>query len=321
MSKRVADKQITKDNQDHSGSGSEPDLTVAREKASEDVIATRKIVSVRRGAAKPVATEAAKGQTSPKSPKKETGGLFAGLVGLGTAASKADEKSPKQTLFAGLGVPSEKEKGDKSPKGLFGAAAPSEPSTGGLFSTLFTDATAGEGLFSSSQFTFAPAEGGLFGAPAGGEAGPAFPSFGESPEASEGEEEEQEPELPAVAQSDELEGEEQIYQSDCKLFKLYKEEEESEKIKWVEKCIGFVRLSKKRESGAIRLIVRMKAVFRLVLNIALVEKICRAEKVGNKSVRFNGIDEDGSLGMYRVNLLTEDQQTVFLNLLPENLKQ
>lgn len=331
MAKRVAEKQITKDNHEASSSEDDQQVDAERGKASEEVLATRKILTVKRGAAKDTTKADLKlpeAPKSPKSPKKEAGGLFAGLSGLSALESKAGSQSPKSNLFGGLsGLATQEKKADKSPKGLFaniGASDQSDKSTGGLFSSLFNAPADNGSLFTSSSFSFAAADqkGGLFGAPAAGEASTAFPSFGESPEASEEEEEEQEPEPAGPAgQADELEGEKQIYQSDCKLFKLTKENEKADSMKWIEKCIGFVRLLKNEESGAIRLVVRMKGVYRLALNIALVDKLCRAEKVGNKSVRFNGIDEDGSLGMFRLNLLTEDQQTAFLDQLPGPLKQ
>ena len=321
MSKRTAEKQITKDNADYSDSSSESEVQKSREKASEEVLATRKIVSVRRGgAAKPPAPKSAEDAKSPKgSPKKSpVGGLFAGMSTMTSHAG--GEGSPKQSLFSGLsGLAS---KAPESPKqslfsGLTGLASqtgssPKKEISGGLFGSLFSAAAPGEGLFSSS-FSFSAVPG-----------GEAFPSFGGgdskqgTPEDSVSEEEEEETEQPAVAQSDELEGEEQVYQTDCKLYKLTKEDEGS--MKWVEKCIGFVRLLRTKETGQLRLVVRMKGVYRLALNVALVASLCKAEKVGNKSVRFNGVDESNALGMFRLNLITEDQQAAFLGILPGELK-
>ena len=315
MTKRVAEKQITKDNPDSSSDGQE-NVDTRRDKAPEEVLAKRKILTVRRAAPKESIAAEPKASELPKS--APTGGLFSGLSGLASTEAKTGNSSPKGGLFAGLSglAADESKKEEKSPKGLFAGLASAEqkesPSSGNLFASMFTAPAATGGLFTSSAFSFtAPENKGDTGA---------FPSFGESPEASEEEEEEQEPE-PAVpaGQSDELEGEEQTFQCDCKLFKLTKETS-SESMKWVEKCIGFVRLLKNKEQGTVRLVVRMKGVYRLILNIALVDKICRAEKVGNKSVRFNGI-EDGTLGMFRVNLLTEDQQAAFWDQLPDSLKQ
>jgi hypothetical protein len=316
MTKRVAEKQITKDNPDSSSDGEE-NVDTRRDKASEEVLAKRKILTVKRAAPKESIVAEPKASEIPKS--APTGGLFFGFSGLASSNAKAGSASPKGGLFSGLSglAAGESKQEEKSPKGLFAGIASAElkesPSSGNLFASMLTAPAASGGLFTSSAFSFtAPENKGDTGA---------FPSFGESPEASEEEEEEQEPE-PAIpaGQSDELEGEEQTFQCDCKLFKLTKETS-AESIKWIEKCIGFVRLLKNKDQGNIRLVVRMKGVYRLALNIALVDKLCRAEKVGNKSVRFNGIDDDGTLGMFRVNLLTEDQQAAFWVQLPDSLKQ
>ena len=57
-----------------------------------------------------------------------------------------------------------------------------------------------------------------------------------------------------------------------------------------------------------------------MLTVGLSPSVCKAEKVGNKSVKFFAMDEDNQLGSYRINLITEDQQTAFFNLLSEDLK-
>ena len=67
MSKRTADKQITKDNADNSDSNSESEAQKVREKAPQEVLATRKIVSVKRGGvAKPAAPISVEETKSPK---------------------------------------------------------------------------------------------------------------------------------------------------------------------------------------------------------------------------------------------------------------
>lgn len=317
MTKRAADKQITKDNASFSDNEEEAEAPTTRDKASDEVIAKRKIVTVKRGTAAPVQEPSQKPTEEAKSPKSQSAtGLFGGLSALAAkpvSLHAADESSPKsqtKSLFGGL-TSLAKEENKESPKGAF--------------ASLFTATAPSEGMFASSTFSFTPSGGGLFGTSTETNAR-AFPSFGggeSKPETPEVSEDEAEPELPASvgAQSDEMEGEEQIYQNDCKLFKLTREGGEEEgPMKWVEKCIGFVRLLKHKESGNVRLVVRMKGVFRLILNVALLEKICKAEKQGNKSIRFNGIEDDGSLGMYRLNLITEDQQEVFYGLLSKELR-
>ena len=279
MSKRTADKQITKDNADNSDSNSESEAQKVREKAPQEVLATRKIVSVKRGGvAKPAAPISVEETKSPKN--APVGGLFAGLSGLTAQASGDSPEKP--SLFSGLGALTSPPK-----ESLFsGLSVDSPKKESGLFGSLFSAPAGGEGLFASS-FSFSAPQ------------GDAFPSFGGA-DSKQG-------------TPEESAGEEQIYQNDCKLYKLQKEDEGP--MKWVEKCIGFVRLLRHKDSRQLRLVVRMKGVFRLALNVALVPALCKPEPVGNKSVRFNGVDESNSLGMYRLNLITEDQQVAFLALL------
>lgn len=210
MSKRSAANQLTKDNQDFSDSNSESEIQSAREKASKDVIATRKIVSVKRGsaAAQPKAAETKVTRKSPSPKQSNTFGLFGGLSGPASkAAEQPGESSPKPSLFSGLtGLAA----GAKSPKSPKSAGKKEEPAPRGLFTSLFAAPAEGGNLFSSGAFSFSAPSGGLFGST--GET--SFPSFGggeskqATPEESGSENEEQEPEQPAAAgaQSDELEG-------------------------------------------------------------------------------------------------------------------
>jgi len=314
MTKRVAESQITKDDVEPSNTHDGGEATETRAKASEDVLSTRKIVSVRRsGQSKPESSDSTPIPTESLAPESKS--LFSGLSMGGDAALKAAE------------VPS-----PEKPKSLFGGLAglvasteskPAEESSDkGLFSSLF--APLDTGAASSSGFgSFS------FSAPSG----ESFPSFGaakgdtpeeEGQESSEAEEEEEQPTIQTVV--DHGENEEQVYQSDCKLFKLQKVEDEAKPntFKWVEKGIGFVRIIKsttpttEEEGPTFRVVVRMKGVFRLMLNTGLIPSICKAEKVGNKSVKFTAV-EDGNLADFRLNLLTEDNQSAFVALLPADL--
>lgn len=302
MSKRVANSQLTKDNAPASESDTDSDApTSARAPASQEVMATRKIVSVRRsgkvaekkdaileGDEKTVEPEAAVKDTEPvevtppvsEAPSAPVS-LFAGLTGLIAPAPEkpSTESKPLTSLFGNLGGPSDM------------------PS-----------------LFSGGAFSFAPLT---------GDSSTAFPSFGESPEeahSSSDQESGGEPSSPSgghasVGVVDHSEDEEQVYQTDCKLFKLMKEED---KLKWTEKGIGFVRLVvNKNDKTKVRLVVRMKGVFRLMLNVALLPSLAKIEKVGSKSVKFTAMDENDALSDFRVNLLTDDQQTKFIDAIAE----
>jgi hypothetical protein len=295
MSKRVADSQLTKDNAHGSDSGSDSEQHASsREVAPKEVIAARKIVTVKRSAkveeskisvekASPAKDETTVTDTTPAAPVAAAGApasLFAGLTGLIPKSSSQVPEPEKPTL--------------------------------GLFSGFGGSNTALPSLFSSegnSNFSFAPlAAGGI-----------SFPSFGESPQEEEGSSSEQEggssPSSPSGAPQamvDQAEDEELLFTNDCKLFKLEKQEEG--KYRWTEKGIGFVRLiGSKTDKSKLRLVVRMKGVFRLMLNVGLVVSIAKIEKIGGKSIKFTAIDEEGGFADFRINLLSEDQQTKFVD--------
>ena len=316
MTKRVAESQITKDDVEQSSSHEGPETSEMRSRASADILASRKIVSVRRsGPSNPESSVSTSVPAESLAPESKS--LFSGLSLGGDAVVKAAEvPSPEKpkSLFSGL-------------SGLVSStdSKPTEDSDKGLFSSLFAplDTKTESGGFGSFSFS----------APTG--EGISFPSFGapkgetpeeEGQESSEAEEEEEQPtSIQTVV--DHGENEEQVYQSDCKLYKLQKIEkaDDSSKsitMKWVEKGIGFVRIIKstKEDIPSFRVVVRMKGVFRLMLNTALIPSVCKAETVGNKSVKFTAVDEeDNHLADFRLNLLTEDNQAAFVAILPNDL--
>lgn len=315
MTKRVAETQITKDDVEYGDARVEPESSETRNRASDDVLATRKIVSVKRSSepklesshSTPVPTA-----TAANEPKSLFSGLVTSTVST-SAPSKETEVVSSSSLFSGLSSLASNE-----PKS-------SSESDKGLFSSLFAplDTSSGFGSFT-------------FSAPTGETA---FPSFGttksgETPEDAGGQEsseaeEEPEEEQPTIQTViDHGEDEEQVFQSDCKLYKLQKVEKDNDSVggnnivkKWVEKGIGFVRIIKTKDSSSsYRVVVRMKGVFRLMLNTALIPSICKAETVGNKSLKFTAVDEDGSnIADFRLNLITEDNQAAFVSHLPKEL--
>ena len=283
MSKRSADKQITKDNAELSGSCSESEIAVPREKAPDEVIAVRKIVSVKRsgsGNAPQQKTETPPLEETVASPKAKS--LFGGLSSL--SAKPTISAAPDSPLkFSGLTK-------------LSPVPEKAIPEKVGLFSSLFSETAV------TSFAGFTPA---------------AFPSFGqesgESREQTPEESSEEEEIVPGPAQQDHSEdSEELVLQTDCKLFRLLASEDGG--FKWTEKGIGFVRLIKSKD--LFRIVVRMKGVYRLLLSAGLVDGVAKVEKVGNKSVKFNALDEEGKLAQFRLNLLTEDQQSAFMKHFP-----
>lgn len=168
----------------------------------------------------------------------------------------------------------------------------------------------------------------------------------------EGEEEAEEEEVAASAQQDGSDAECLVFSADSKLWKLVREAgdasaapapsapsapaegsscaggqasgdgaaaPEAASWRWQERGCGVVRVSRHRETGAGRLVMRLKGVLKLLLNTPVLPTT-RYEKVGQKSVRFVGVDtereSDGkpvTLCSYRLNLQSGDQQQKFFS--------
>lgn len=104
--------------------------------------------------------------------------------------------------------------------------------------------------------------------------------------------------------------------------------EEDNAWRWQERGTGIVHINKHAKTGAGRLVMRMRGVLKLLLNTP-VFPTTKYEKVGQKSVRFVGVDAekcavppkegDMSLCAYRLNLLSNDQQGKFLAVLQDLL--
>merc|ERR1712039_1091875 len=96
---------------------------------------------------------------------------------------------------------------------------------------------------------------------------------------------------------------------------------------------GIVHINRHRKTGAGRLVMRMRGVLKLLLNTP-VFPTTKYEKVGQKSVRFVGVDTDESrnsgitadakdeqvsMCAFRLNLQSNDQQGKFLAVLRDSL--
>ncbi|CAK9030316.1 Ran-specific GTPase-activating protein 2 (Ran-binding protein 2) (RANBP2) [Durusdinium trenchii] len=124
------------------------------------------------------------------------------------------------------------------------------------------------------------------------------------------------------------EDEEVIFRADCKLWKLVKlEDGKAEGWRWQERGCGIVHINRHKTSGAGRLVMRMRGVLKLLLNTPIFPTT-RYEKVGQKSVRFVGVDTEESQSChgevafcaFRLNLHSSDQQGKFLAVLREAVK-
>lgn len=263
-------------------------------------------------------------------------------VTFATAAASNGAGKPANP-FAGLslslaqpagGASGDGAKSASSGGGLFSSAASSlssPASGGGLFSSAassLSSPASGGGLFSAAANSLAtPAAGGLFSAAASGATGGlGFGGAGEKPAAKEKE---------ATGE----EGEEVVFQAECKLYRLVKQGESQEAEagaatqavpaaekgwRWQERGGGTLHINRSAKSSGIRFVMRTRGVLKLVLNTP-VFPTTKYEKVGQKSVTFMGIDTEEPASdkvafcSYRLNLLSSDQQGKFLAKLHELL--
>jgi len=95
---------------------------------------------------------------------------------------------------------------------------------------------------------------------------------------------------------------------------------------WQERGCGIVHINRHSKTGDGRLVMRMRGVLKLLLNTP-VFPTTKYERVGQKSVRFVGVDAEVpaaldkqvTLCAYRLNLQSADQQGKFLAVLQELL--
>lgn len=95
---------------------------------------------------------------------------------------------------------------------------------------------------------------------------------------------------------------------------------------WQERGSGIVHINRHSKTGDGRLVMRMRGVLKLLLNTP-VFPTTKYERVGQKSVRFVGVDAEApiapdkqvTLCAYRLNLQSADQQGKFLAVLQELL--
>lgn len=95
---------------------------------------------------------------------------------------------------------------------------------------------------------------------------------------------------------------------------------------WQDRGCGVIHLNRHRESGRGRLVMRMRGVRKVLLNTP-VFPTTKYEKVGQKSVKFMGVDVESApsecekFAAYRLNLLSADKQSSFMKVLQDMLQQ
>jgi len=96
--------------------------------------------------------------------------------------------------------------------------------------------------------------------------------------------------------------------------------------RWQERGCGIVHINRHSKTGAGRLVMRLRGVGKLLLNTP-VFPTTKYERLGQKSVRFMGVDVDvdatagavASLCAFRLSLQNGDQQGEFLSVLRDML--
>lgn len=139
------------------------------------------------------------------------------------------------------------------------------------------------------------------------------------------------------------EDEEMVFHGECKLWKLGRAGESTaspalassenstdgdtkKDWQWQERGCGIVHINRHRKTGKGRLVMRMRGVLKLLLNTPIFPT-AKYELVGQKSVRFLGVDvddvcsSDGQVNMcaFRLNLQSNEQQTKFLKVMRDGL--
>eukprot|EP00746_Dinoflagellata_sp_MGD_P025104 gnl/MRDRNA2_/MRDRNA2_158984_c0_seq1.p1 gnl/MRDRNA2_/MRDRNA2_158984_c0~~gnl/MRDRNA2_/MRDRNA2_158984_c0_seq1.p1 ORF type:complete len:364 (-),score=88.91 gnl/MRDRNA2_/MRDRNA2_158984_c0_seq1:22-1113(-) len=95
---------------------------------------------------------------------------------------------------------------------------------------------------------------------------------------------------------------------------------------WQDRGCGVIHLNRHRESGRGRLVMRMRGVRKVLLNTP-VFPTTKYEKVGQKSVKFMGVDVESApsecekFAAYRLNLLSADKQSSFMQALQDMLQK
>mmetsp|Transcript_106944 Transcript_106944/g.130427 ORF Transcript_106944/g.130427 Transcript_106944/m.130427 type:complete len:269 (+) Transcript_106944:56-862(+) len=217
----------------------------------------------------------------------------------------------------------------RSPATGFSSPAPTKESSNPFMGlSLFSSPASGEKFFTAAVTTLQKhaSDGGLESAKAD------LQEEKDREDETQDSNEANEPDADGEAAGDEPTGEEDeevIFRADCKLWKLVKAhsaegDSKSEGWRWQERGCGIVHINRHKTTGAGRLVMRMRGVLKLLLNTPIFPTT-RYEKVGQKSVRFVGVDteessKEVSFCAFRLNLHSSDQQGKFLAVMRDAIK-
>lgn len=110
------------------------------------------------------------------------------------------------------------------------------------------------------------------------------------------------------------EDETHAFQSKAKLFIL-----DTAANKWNERGLGQLRLNVSKDKSSARLLMRVEASLRLILNVSLFASM-KVEKNGDKAVKFTGpaLDKENEICIYCIRLASADLVEQLMNAIEQN---
>lgn len=278
------------------------------------------------------------------------GNPFAGISLLGSSTSCSSFFTAAAASTSGFSL------GGGSATTSFAPSAPASAEASNPFMglSLFSPPASAGGMFTSAANSLqtSTALGSSGGIGSHSFVGEASQASAEAPiedgeEDEDGEQEEEDSEVAASGDATGEEDEEVVFRTESKLWKLVRrglssEGGEGEAVasgsspsaggedggwRWQERGCGIVHINRNRTRGTARLVMRMRGILKLLLNTP-VFPTTKYEKVGQKSVRFVGVDaedaaatpkEEGkvSLCAFRLSMQNNDQQGKFLSIMRE----
>lgn len=293
--KRGAEKEMRKEEVD-SGSDSEKEESEGTwKRANENILANRRKVKVRRGNSV-VEESNAKTEEEKKTETQE---------------EKKEEKKEEKTDTSGFTF------NFASPPAFNFSTNFSFSSSNFNFATSFAFASSSSGSTTSAPSSTSSANS-IFGLniapPTATSTAPPFEKAEESDDNPTLPEKVEKSDLPNLPVHTGEEDETHAFQSKAKLFIL-----DTAANKWNERGLGQLRLNVSKDKSSARLLMRVEASLRLILNVSLFASM-KVEKNGDKAVKFTGpaLDKENEICIYCIRLASADLVEQLMNAIEQN---